>query len=231
MTGKKLIYIAGPMRGVPWFNFLAFNRAKEVLQEQGWEVISPADMDIEEGFNPFTLPPGWDWNVVPDDFSFDDAVQRDLDAIAQCDAIYMLDGWEKSKGAKAELAVAQWRGLEVLYQSNGGKPKDGDTITNAKGGKQSYVSAAFHRLPRFAMRLVAQCAEFGAAKYGIDNWRLIKGEEHINHAWNHMNEFMLGDRSEDHLVHAALRLFFAIELAVECEEQSEHYRRQEDRTT
>jgi hypothetical protein len=29
----------------------------------------------------------------------------------------MLDGWESSKGARAEFAVAQWLGLDVFYQT------------------------------------------------------------------------------------------------------------------
>lgn len=109
--------------------------------------------------------------------------------------------------------------------------KDGDTITNERGGRQSYMRAAFHLLPPFGMRLVAQCLGVNSGKYGVDNWKNIPANEHIGHAQNHINEFMLGDRSEDHLVHAATRLLFAIELAVECEEQSEHYRRHEERTT
>lgn len=109
--------------------------------------------------------------------------------------------------------------------------KDGDTITNERGGRQSYISTAFHWLPCDAMRLVAQCARYGGEKYGPENYRTIDGPDHIAHAWNHMNEFMAGDRSEDHLVHAALRLLFTIQLAVECEEQAEQYARPEDRTT
>ena len=40
---KKTIYIAGPMSGIPYFNFPAFDTAKAFLILQGWDVVSPAD--------------------------------------------------------------------------------------------------------------------------------------------------------------------------------------------
>jgi hypothetical protein len=39
-----LIYLAGPMRGRKFFNFPAFDAARDILLSQGYEVISPADM-------------------------------------------------------------------------------------------------------------------------------------------------------------------------------------------
>ena len=42
--------------------------------------------------------------------------RRDVDAIFQCEMIYMLRGWENSKGARAEHALANWIGLEIIYQ-------------------------------------------------------------------------------------------------------------------
>lgn len=39
-----------------------------------------------------------------------------LNTLLQCTHIYMLRGWENSKGATAEHAVAKWIGLEIIYQ-------------------------------------------------------------------------------------------------------------------
>ena len=111
------IYIAGPMRGLPHFNFDQFDSAKQRLNHRGYAVVSPADLDRQCGFDPSRLPEDFDWCTTPDDFDFAGCVERDIDAIKTCDAIYMLDGWEHSVGAKAELALAQWLGLEILYQT------------------------------------------------------------------------------------------------------------------
>ena len=114
------IYIAGPMRGKKWFNFPDFDWAKECLMRAGWEVISPADLDREIGFDVKSLPPDTDWSDVSKlGFDLRAAIQRDVAAIRQCDAIFMLHGWSESRGAKAEKAVAEWLGLMVFYQVDG----------------------------------------------------------------------------------------------------------------
>lgn len=110
----KKIYVAGPMRGRPLFNFRAFDETVANLRAEGYEVISPADMDRAKGFDPSTLPADWDWHQVPEGFSLDDAVLRCVEAVIACDGVFCLDGWEQSKGASAEVAVAQWLGKQVL---------------------------------------------------------------------------------------------------------------------
>jgi hypothetical protein len=103
------------MRGYPLYNFPAFDRARDLLTEQGWEVISPADMDRSvDGFDPTAMAPDHDWNSVPAQIDFNECVERDLAAVKSCDAIYLLPHWEKSLGARAEHALAAWLGKEVL---------------------------------------------------------------------------------------------------------------------
>lgn len=114
---KMRTYLAGPMRGLKLFNFPAFDAAAADLRSQGVEVISPADLDRQSGFDPVSLPEDWDWRTLPEHFSLDAAMKRDLEALGQVDAIHMLPGWQQSKGATAERAVAIWRGLAVFeYQ-------------------------------------------------------------------------------------------------------------------
>lgn len=109
---KKRIYVAGPMTGKPDFNFTAFHVASINLEEQGWEAVNPAQLDYDAGYSLERLN-----KLTPAEFQefLKGAVKRDLAALQTCQAIAMLPGWEKSKGAKAELAVAQWLGLDEVY--------------------------------------------------------------------------------------------------------------------
>lgn len=56
-------------------------------------------------------------------------------------------------------------------------------------------------------RLAATYAE-GAAKYGDNNWlKGIPASDLLNHAKRHINLWLAGDATEDHLAHAAWGLF------------------------
>lgn len=111
------VYIAGPMRGIKYFNFPAFDLAAKRLKKHfQWEVINPADLDRLTGFDPQTLPEDYDWNDLSAcGFNLDDAIRRDIDAIMTCQGMVMLQGWENSKGACAERALAEWRGMDIHY--------------------------------------------------------------------------------------------------------------------
>lgn len=109
-------YCAGPMRNITHYNFGAFDAAASELRSAGWEVVNPADFDREMGFDPMTLPDDFDWSELPEGFDMAEIVRRDIKALSECDAIYLLRGWHRSKGARAEFAVAEWLGLMVMYQ-------------------------------------------------------------------------------------------------------------------
>lgn len=115
---RPVVYIAGPMRGIPHFNFPVFDAAKAYLLQMGYDVLSPADFDRDlDGFDPFT--PEYETAEgcadFPGDMDFKRVVTRDLTAVTQCDAVALLPGWEKSKGAVAEIAVANWMGKPLLH--------------------------------------------------------------------------------------------------------------------
>jgi len=101
------IYLAGPMTGHPEFNFPEFDRVAGILSAAGYEVLNPAQMDRDVGFDPTST-------VVSKEF-LRDALRRDLSAICECDGIAMLPGWEKSGGARVEWALACHLGLKVMY--------------------------------------------------------------------------------------------------------------------
>jgi|GEM_PF-778407 len=107
----RFVYIAGPMRGYDKFNFPSFDAARVRFVQNGWNVISPADIDRNAGCTENTPP-----DQVQDQRAF---VYRDffaLYAIAHTEggAIAMIPGWEKSTGAVGEFFLARWLGLKIL---------------------------------------------------------------------------------------------------------------------
>ena len=104
------VYICGPMRSHPNLNHPAFFEAEETLLKAGHKVINPARMDQELGLDPH--------NSQMDSKFIEDCARRDIDAVFECDELVLLPNWEKSKGAKAEIAVAQWLSKPIrLYPS------------------------------------------------------------------------------------------------------------------
>lgn len=100
------LYLAGPMRGYRYYNFSTFLQAAEDLRRDGLEVVSPAELDLAEGFNP-TL------SMEAQGFSRDEAMRRDIQALLTVHAVGFLPGSGASPGARAEFVVAQALGLVV----------------------------------------------------------------------------------------------------------------------
>lgn len=115
---KKLrIYIAGPMQGYPKFNFPAFDSAADSLQREGHKVFNPADKDRENYGKTFGEDNETGSIEAATEFSLRDALALDTHWICkEADAIYMLKGWERSNGARAEHALATALNLEIKYQ-------------------------------------------------------------------------------------------------------------------
>jgi hypothetical protein len=112
------IYLAGPMSGIPYFNFPAFTVAAQNLRNQNYTVFSPHEKDIERlGFD-FSVqcPNGNPEELKKFGFSLRMALRDDLVYICEeADGIALMPGWENSKGANAEWATAKALGLQFLY--------------------------------------------------------------------------------------------------------------------
>lgn len=92
----KKVYISGPMTGLPEYNYPAFHEAAHKLREAGYEPINPADFPIQED---------WEWA---------DYMRQDIPRLCEADHIYLLDGWENSKGATVEKSIADILGITSL---------------------------------------------------------------------------------------------------------------------
>lgn len=101
---KKRAYLAGPMRNYPEFNFPAFHETAERLRAMNWDVFSPAERDLEDGFNPH--------KDKAQDISHYMAI--DLPEVCKSDVVVVLPGWGKSQGARLEVYVACELGKQVL---------------------------------------------------------------------------------------------------------------------
>jgi uncharacterized protein DUF4406 len=84
---NAIYYLAGPMQNYPEHNHPAFHAAAATLRACGHTIVNPAE------FGPFVT----DWQTV---------MKRDLHAMLWCDALVMLPGWEKSRGARLETRTA-----------------------------------------------------------------------------------------------------------------------------
>lgn len=120
MNMSKKVYLAGPMKGYPKFNFPLFHEKAKELREKGYFVFSPAERDIERHGGDdsiFTDNVDGDIEVAFDNgFSLRDALRDDTHFICQeADAIALLPNWEYSAGACAEWQLARALRLEFLY--------------------------------------------------------------------------------------------------------------------
>jgi hypothetical protein len=93
---ERRIYIAGPMTGLPEYNFPAFNAAAERLRGDGWHVENPAEHGHVAGA---------EWS---------DYLRWDLSRVVTVAAVYLLPGWPQSKGATLEVTVARALGLAII---------------------------------------------------------------------------------------------------------------------
>jgi hypothetical protein len=123
------IYLAGPMRGIPHFNFPAFDYAAEKLRAMGFDVFSPADNDRAKSTVSPELSPTGDQDELTKQtgFSLRNALADDTRFICkEADIIALLPGWEKSKGATAEHALSVALGHTVMIL--GADFKDPDAV-------------------------------------------------------------------------------------------------------
>lgn len=101
MTMPRRLYVAGPMTGLPEFNFPAFAAAATALRGAGYDVVAP---------NEVPLPCGCMGDLdrrCAGEHTWAQYVRADLIAfLAHADGVALLPGWENSRGAKLERHIA-----------------------------------------------------------------------------------------------------------------------------
>lgn len=89
------IYIAGKINGFENYKE-KFKEAEDKLLKEGHVCMNPA--------------------ILPEGFPYEAYMPICTAMINQCDAVYILDNWKDSRGAKVELEYAKVTGKTVLYQ-------------------------------------------------------------------------------------------------------------------
>lgn len=93
MSEKKVIYIAGPITGVPEY-WVPFEQAEDTIRAKGYIPLTPTR--------------------IPWDISNDKAMKICLAMIEQADAVYFLPGWEESEGARLEMGYCTYTGKPTI---------------------------------------------------------------------------------------------------------------------
>ena len=87
------LYIAGPMSGLPEYNYPAFHTAEADLRAAGHDVLNPAknpECDSWEGY-----------------------MRAAIRQVIRADAVAFLPGSHNSRGARLELTIADALGMEA----------------------------------------------------------------------------------------------------------------------
>jgi Domain of unknown function (DUF4406) len=109
----RFCYVAGPMTGYDAFNYPAFDAARDLLVSEAWNVINPADLDRINLDIDFSVMTGKeDLGHLSKKFA-----RQDIASLLIAEAVFLLDGWQKSTGATNEAGIASMLGVPVYELS------------------------------------------------------------------------------------------------------------------
>ena len=88
------VYIAGPITTDPKYRE-KFMTAEVKMKQCGYKVVNPAKNKCE---------------------SYEEHIDTGLRQLMECDTIYLLKGWETSRGESLEAHYAEVKGLRIFEQ-------------------------------------------------------------------------------------------------------------------
>ncbi|HRW03436.1 MAG TPA: DUF4406 domain-containing protein, partial [Tetrasphaera sp.] len=131
---EDAVYLSGPMTGLPDFNRPAFHAAAAALRAQGYVVINPAEVDLGP------------------DATWADYMRVHLAEIARrVTQVFVLPGWESSRGAQLEVHVARSLGLPVVPAP---APEDPDVPVDPDAAAVEAIVTAYRRSPECSTHAV-----------------------------------------------------------------------------
>ncbi len=101
----NIIYLAGPMSGMPDLNRPVFAEAARNLRYQGYKVVSPHELNHNRPLAD-----------VGRDRAYEDYIWLDTaQGLIRCDTLVLLPGWVYSRGAKDEFGMASAWGYAIGF--------------------------------------------------------------------------------------------------------------------
>lgn len=96
MANRKKYYLAGPMTGLPGFNYERFNSTTSTLRGFGFDIANPAE------------------HKLPSNASYNDYLKAGIKKMMDCDTVILLPGWENSNGARLERELAIKLNMDII---------------------------------------------------------------------------------------------------------------------
>ena len=106
------VYLSLPISGQPTKLRMAYaNQVRNELTEAFWR--REGIFEYESSLKVVTP---FDVNENEDKDSYARKMGNDIEALLECDAIYLCEGWQNSKGCMTEFEVARIYGKEIMFE-------------------------------------------------------------------------------------------------------------------
>lgn len=145
------VYIAGPMRGLPNFNYDLFHQVTEQFRESGITVFNPAEtFDGDQSRE------------------FSEYMRADVKMLLKSSMVFFLPGWQDSEGARLEYLLARALGLETLFHRDADQTEPAE-MTAARIVRNGERQAAYgHPSADFRRTAAEWTATFGRPVEPLD---------------------------------------------------------------
>ncbi|MEU7096038.1 DUF4406 domain-containing protein [Kitasatospora aureofaciens] len=145
------VYISGPMRGRPNFNYDLFNKTADAFRKSGLVVLNPA-----ENFD------------GDQDRHLSEYMKADIGMLLRASMIFLLPGWQDSEGSRLEYLIAKALDLEITFHSdtNPTEPAEMTAARIVRNGERQAVYG--HPSDDFKRTAAEWSATFGKAVDPLD---------------------------------------------------------------
>jgi len=109
--GMKKMYLSGPMTGIEKYNHDLFHRVAHEFRSVGFMVCSPGEF--------------FDGDRTKERKEY---MRESVKYLLEADTIVLLPGWEKSKGARLEAAIATELELSIMEYVERDEVENGDAV-------------------------------------------------------------------------------------------------------